>query len=82
MAAIIDKYPVNPSWPKKDISGSGQIKQLVHDPEGQRLFIMFVDTSVYSYTPVTSKKYLEMAESTSAGSYFHKHIKKLKTEKH
>ncbi len=81
MAEIIDKYPVNPDWSKFDVTGSSQIKQLVHDPSG-KLFIMFSDTSVYSYTPVTLKRFLDMVESVSIGSYFHKHIKKLKTEKH
>lgn len=74
------KFKLNPNWNKQKVQSS-QIKEIAFDQKDKRLYVVFTNNSVYSYSPTTFDDYLEFTSAPSIGKYFHSKIKKLEITK-
>lgn len=57
------------------IAQSSHIYGHEYDPESRRLVIQFNNGAIYAYEGVPATEYHNMAQSSSAGQYFHAKIK-------
>jgi hypothetical protein len=57
------------------IAQSSHIYGHEYDPQSRRLVIQFTNGAIYSYEGVPPTEYHNMAQSNSAGQYFHSKIK-------
>tara|TARA_R110000851_G_C12953063_1_gene553483 strand:+ start:267 stop:509 length:243 start_codon:yes stop_codon:yes gene_type:complete len=74
-------FKADPTWLRKTISGSSQIKQVLYDNNENRLYIIFNTGATYSYESVSAEEHRSLIGSSSPGKYFHSNIKQKSTTK-
>ena len=75
------KFEIDPDWFRTPIENSSQIREIAFNAKENRLYVVFMNRSVYAYEEVSYLEYVEFRESESVGRYFHTHIKLKKTTK-
>lgn len=54
---------------------SSLIKELGYDADSETLAVQFHNGDIWHYSPISPAEFHQMAQSDSAGKYFHAHIK-------
>lgn len=69
---------IGPKFNPVELS-SGHLSEAGYDKDNETMYIRFTNGSIYTYSPVDEDKYKSLISASSAGAYFHKHIKNNKS---
>ncbi len=75
------EFEIDPNWFRTPIKNSSQIKEIAYDSGNYRLYIIFINQSVYAYEKVSYLEYQEFISAPSIGRHFHAFIKQKETTK-